>query len=127
MLRHPPTNNEHTAALFIAHGFHEVFMRRLNIAYRERAEVLQQALRKHLPQATFRPAGGGSALWVELAAGVDTQQLAIRALEQGVMLEPGAVFFGGARPPACTMRLGYSSIETGQIEPGIARLASLLR
>ena len=127
MLRHPPTNNEHTAALFIAHGFHEVFMRRLNIAYRERAEVLQQALRKHLPQATFSSAGGGSALWVELAAGVDTQQLATRALEEGVMLEPGAVFFGGARPPANTMRLGYSSIEAGQIEPGIARLATLLR
>ena len=126
MLRHPPTNNEHTAALFIAHGFHEVFMRRLNIAYRERAEVLQHALRKHLPQATFRSAGGGSALWVELAAGVDTQLLAVRALEQGVMLEPGAVFFGGARPPVNTMRLGYSSIEAGLIEPGIARLATLL-
>ena len=127
MLRHPATNNEHTAARFIAHGFHEVFVRRLNTAYRERANVMQQALRSFLPQAQFRQAQGGSALWVELPAGVDTQQLAAKALVQGIIIEPGAVFFAGLRPPARTMRLGYSSIAADRIAPGIAKLAGLLQ
>jgi len=127
MLRHPATNNAHTAALFIAHGFHEAFMRRLNAAYRERAQVLQEALNKHLPQAKFRPAQGGSALWVELPKGLDTQHLARKCLAQGIVIEPGAVFFASDRPPAGTMRLGYSSIDADRIAPGISRLAALIR
>ena len=95
-------------------------------AHRERATVLQQAPRTFLPQAQFRQAQGGSALWVELPASVATQQLAAKALPQGIVIEPGAVFFAGLRPPARTMRLGYSSIAADRIAPGIAKLAGLL-
>lgn len=126
MLRHPATNNEHTAALFIAHGFHETFMRRLNAAYRERAEILQQSLRTHLPQARFGHALGGSALWLELPEATDTRDLAQRALQQGIVIEPGAVFFGGPKPPAHFMRLGYSSIAASRIPQGVAALAGLI-
>lgn len=127
MLRHPATNNEHTAALFIGHGFHETFMRRLNIAYRERAQVLQQSLDTYLPQAQYRHALGGSALWVALPAGNDTRELAQRALERGIVIEPGAVFFGTARAPAHHMRLGYSSIASDRIAKGVSELAELVR
>ncbi len=127
MLRHPPTNNAHTAALFIAHGFHEVFVRRLNAAYRERADILQQSLHRFLPQVQFRQAQGGSALWVELPVGIDSQVLAQSCLAQGIVIEPGAVFFAGARAPCRFVRLGYSSIAADRIAPGIARLADLLR
>jgi len=127
MLRHPATNNEHTAALFIAHGFHEAFMRRLNTAYRERARMLQQALDTFLPQARYHHAQGGSALWVALPDGNDTRELAQRALERGIVIEPGAVFFNSARPPAHYMRLGYSSIAVDHIAQGISELAALVR
>ncbi len=126
MLRHPATNNEHTAARFIAHGFHETFMRRLNAAYRERADILQQALDKHLPQAHYRHAMGGSALWVALPERADTLELAQRALQQGIVIEPGAVFFGGPKPPSHHMRLGYSSIAASRIAQGVAELAELI-
>jgi GntR family transcriptional regulator/MocR family aminotransferase len=126
MLRHPPTNNEHTAAEFIAHGFHEAYVRRLNLAYRERAQRLREALRRHAPQLRFIDAHGGSALWVRAPCGVDTRELAARALEQGVVIEPGDVFFGGSRPPRNFMRLGYSSIPSERIDEGTRRLARLL-
>ncbi len=127
MLRHPPSNNEHTAARFIAHGFHEAFVRRLNIAYRERSAALRQALARHLPSARAFPAGGGSALWLALAAGRDTRALAARALKKGIVVEPGDVFFAGASPPRHFLRMGYSSIEADRIDEGVAILAALLR
>ncbi len=122
MLRHPPTNNEHTAALFIAHGYHERFVQRLNSAYRERAAALHQALARELPAFRARPAEGGSALWVGAPAGVDTRALAARALEHGVVVEPGDVFFAAARPPGSWLRLGYSSIPVERIAPGVRAL-----
>ncbi len=124
-LRHPPTNNEHTAALFIAHGFHESFVRRLNIAYRERAAALRQSLALHWPDAQARPALGGSALWVALAAHQNTRALAQRAASHGIVIEPGDVFFAKAAAPRHFMRLGYSSIPVSRIDAGIAQLAAL--
>ena len=126
ILRHVPANNAHTAARFIAHGHHEAFVRRLNLAYRERAGVLRDALARHAPSLRCAPAHGGSALWVTAPASIDTRELAQRALEQGIVIEPGDVFFSGARTPRRYMRLGYSSIPPDRIEPGIRRLARLM-
>ena len=126
MLRHPPTNNGHCAAEFIAHGFHEAYVRRLNVAYSERARALQDALRRHAPGLRFTEARGGSALWVQAPRGVDTRELASRALAQGIVIEPGEVFFAGSRPPRNFVRLGYSSIPTERIDEGVRRLAGML-
>ncbi len=127
MMRHPASNNEHTAARFIAHGFHEAFVRKLNIAYRERSAGLLASLARHLPAARARPAGGGSALWLSLPAARDTRVLAGKALQQGIVIEPGDVFFANPSPPRNFLRLGYSSIESSRIDEGVARLAALLR
>jgi GntR family transcriptional regulator/MocR family aminotransferase len=125
MVRHPPTNNEHTAARFIKHGFHESFVRKLNLAYRQRADLMKAALTRELPAARWSEAAGGSALWVRLPRGADTRLLARRALAEGIVIEPGDVFFHreGSR---AQMRLGYSSIPPDRIGPGIARLARLV-
>lgn len=125
MIRHPPTNNEHTAARFIKHGFHESFVRRLNLAYRERAEVMKSALARDLPGARWSEAAGGSALWVRLPRGVDTRILASRALSEGIVIEPGDVFFQRQATRA-QMRLGYSSIPADRIGVGIAVLSRLV-
>lgn len=125
MVRHPPTNNEHTAARFIKHGFHESFVRRLNLAYRERADVMKSALAREMPSARWSEAAGGSALWVRLPRGVDTRILAGRALSKGIVVEPGDVFFQRDATRA-HMRLGYSSIPSARIGAGIALLAKLV-
>lgn len=127
MLRHPPTNNEHAAALFIAHGFHETFMRRLNVAYRARSQALRDALQRHVPGCKLAHAEGGSALWVEMPRTVDTRALATAALARGVVVEPGGVFFASSRPPRHFMRMGYSSIPVERIDEGVRQLAACLR
>ena len=68
----------------------------------------------------------GSAIWLEGPADIDTAELAMRARERGVLLEPGHVFFGSEKKPDNFMRAGISSIPLQKIEPGIKQLASVV-
>lgn len=123
VMRHVPTNNQMVAASFIAHGHQEALVRRLNVAYRERAQVLRTALQQHAPTVQAVPAQGGSALWLNAGSGVDTRELAERLYRQGVVVEPGDVFFAGTRVPRHFMRIGYSSIAADRIEAGVRLIA----
>jgi GntR family transcriptional regulator/MocR family aminotransferase len=126
MIRHVPTNNQQAAASFIAHGHQEAFVRRLNLAYRERARVLRQALEAHAPALCPVSAQGGSALWTTASRHIDTRELAQRLYGQGVVVEPGDVFFAAARAPRHHLRIGYSSIPVDRIEAGVRLIAQAL-
>ena len=126
MMRHVATNNQQAAASFIAHGHQEAFVRRLNLAYRERARVLRQALELQAPSLRPVSAQGGSALWTTAPAGVDTRELAQRLYRRGVVVEPGDVFFAGTRAPRRHLRIGYSSIPVDRIEAGVRLIADAL-
>ncbi len=123
MMRHVPTNNQQVAASFIAHGHQEAFVRRLNLAYRERAERLRTALAQYAPRLVAAVAQGGSALWVSAGKDTDTRELAARLYRQGVVVEPGDVFFAGTRQPRHHLRIGYSSIPAERIEAGVRVIA----
>jgi GntR family transcriptional regulator/MocR family aminotransferase len=122
MLRHPAANNERSAGLFLAMGYHDALLRRLRQAYAERAQVMAHALREHLPGVSFATVPGASSYWLRFDSGVDTRLLASGALERGVLIEPGDVFFADAAPRPYA-RLGFAAIATERIEPGIAALA----
>ena len=127
MMRHVATNNQQAAASFIAHGFHEAYVRRLNLAYRERARVLTAALAQYAPQLQTSAARGGSALWVQGPQDLDTSVLAEKLLKQGVVVEPGAVFYVDPLPVCNAMRIGYSSIAVDRIEDGVRIMARELK
>jgi len=126
MIRHVPTNNQCAAANFIARGHHDAFMRRLNLAYRKRSEILQDSLAKHAPALNMMRVNGGSALWVNGPEDLDTRELANLLLQKGVVIEPGDVFFSGKKRPKNHMRIGYSSISPDDIEQGIRILGAHL-
>jgi len=126
MTRHVSTNNQQAAASFIAHGYQEAYVRRLNAAYRERARALHQALATHAPMLAPVAAQGGSALWVTGPETLDTGQLALQLYAQGVVVEPGEVFYAASKPPTNKLRIGYSSIATDQIEAGVRLLGAEL-
>lgn len=126
MIRHPATNNEHAAALFVRHGFHEAYLRKLNHTYAERAGVLRASLTRHIPQAAHVRATGGSALWVRLPQEIDTGILAREVLRHGIVIEPGEIFFSGRRRPRNYLRMGYSSIGIDHIDQGVRLLADLV-
>ncbi|RMF00966.1 MAG: aminotransferase class I/II-fold pyridoxal phosphate-dependent enzyme, partial [Alphaproteobacteria bacterium] len=126
MVRHAPNNNQRTVALFLALGHHDALIQRLRRAYRTRWEEMGRALEAHLPNSSRMPTFGGSAYWVCGPEGLDADRLAEAALAEGVIIEPGRVFFAAEPAPANYFRLGFSSIEASRIEPGIRLLAQLI-
>lgn len=128
MLRHPAANNERSVALFLAMGYHDALLRRLRQTYAERAQIVATALTRHLPYVAFRTVAGASSFWLKFPDGVDTRALAAAAERNGVLIEPGDVFFAadsvGKSAPRNYARLGFASIATERIEPGLATLAA---
>ena len=126
MLRHPAANNQRAVALFLARGYHDSLIRSLVTAYRQRAQAMAAALQTYLPNSSTAPSFGGSSFWVRGPEGLDARELAQLAAAEGILIEPGDIFYMQESPPLNCFRLGYSSIETEKIEPGIRRLAELI-
>ena len=55
---------------------------------------------------------------------MDGRALAVAAQDKGVLIETGDIFFKSDEPPSNFLRLGFSSIPSERIEPGIAALAA---
>lgn len=127
MLRHPPANNQRSAALFLAMGYHDALLRRLRQACAERGALIVAALERHLPDVAVSTSPGASSCWLRFPDGADTRALAVAAERAGVLIEPGDVFFAGDRPPRQYARLGFASIATDRIAAGIAALAGAFR
>jgi GntR family transcriptional regulator/MocR family aminotransferase len=127
MLRHPPSNNQRAAALFLGLGHYKSHLRRVTQALGERARLLERALQRHLPEFRRMRGGGASSYWLEARSGFDCNVLAIEAEKRGVLIEPGDIFFAGDPPPRNFLRLGFASISRERIESGIAALAQAAR
>ncbi|MEI6573377.1 MAG: PLP-dependent aminotransferase family protein [Alphaproteobacteria bacterium] len=127
MLRHPPSNNQRAAALFLGLGHYKAHMRRLGAALNKRGEILREALQKHLPEFRVKLGPGFSSCWLEGRAELDATKRVAQAEKKGVLVEAGDIFFIQDHPPKNFVRLGFASIPLERIEPGIAALADAYR
>ena len=129
MFRHPPGNNQRVVALFLALGHHDALINRLHKAYQARWQTMGSALEEHFPGWAKWPGFGGTSFWVEGPPQLDTNKLQVDALDDGVVIESGQVFW--ANPQAEEngrtnyFRLGFSSIPEERIAPGLERLREL--
>lgn len=126
MLRHPPANNQRAVALFLARGHHDSLVRRLSHAYKDRWQVMGDALGRYLPDSTRAPVFGGTSYWVKGPDWLDTRTLQRQAAAHGVLIEPGDVHFLAHPASRRYFRLGFSSIPVDRIEPGIRKLTDLI-
>jgi GntR family transcriptional regulator / MocR family aminotransferase len=127
MLRHPPSNNQRAAALFLGLGHYKSHLRRVTHALSERAEIVETALERHLPGWCRLRGAGASSYWLEGPSSLDCHALAQEAEKRGVLIEPGDVFFMGEAPPRNFLRLGFASIARERIAAGIAALGQAAR
>ena len=92
--------------------------------YRSKCTRMLAALERSMPpSARWTTPQGGFFSWLTLP-GVDASELARRAVEQGVAVVPGMLFFADGRG-ADSLRLSFSLVDAHQIDDGIARLASV--
>jgi GntR family transcriptional regulator/MocR family aminotransferase len=126
MVRHPPANNQRIVALFLSMGHHDSLIHRLSQTYKDRWQVMGEALNTHLPESSRIPSFGGTSYWVEGHARLDTRKLKEQARSEGILIESGDICFMQDNPPQNFIRLGFSAISAAQIEPGIKKLARLI-
>ncbi len=126
MLRHPPGNNQRAIAIFLSLGHHDALLGRLHRVYRERWQIMGDALQTHLPGWSRSPSFGGTSFWLEGPKAFDANRLAREALNDGIVIEPGDIFFAGDNPPRNYFRLGFSAIRTERIAEGIEKLAAII-
>lgn len=127
VLRHPPGLLQRTAAYFLSLGHYDALIRRMGKALMKRRNIMDAALRRHGLTISGQGVYGGSSFWMQAPAGCDTEALAKRLQTQDVLIEPGRTFFSPEAAEANYFRLAYSSIPTGRIEEGVARIAEAIR
>lgn len=126
--RHPPTPIQHQMAHFLAQGYYDRYLHCYRKDSLERWQLMNDALNRWLPECQ-RVAGSehANAFWLEMPPNIDINQLAWRAAQSGVLIEPGQAHFWGDPAPDNYLRLGFHSIEIERIEEGIQRLAAAFR
>lgn len=127
MIRHPSSFIQRSLSLFISLGYNDAHLKRLAQAQKERGAIVLEALARHAPQCTVAPMSGGGSCWVQLPDHVPATELAERAAERGVLIEPGDVFFQSEQPAGHFFRLGFQSINARVIDEGIVTLAGVIK
>ena len=114
-------------ASFLAEGHYAEQLQRARAFYRERRDVLLNALDRDLASlASYtRPAGGGN-VWVTLDQGCDDSRLYHDAVAAGVSFVPGSTMLVG-RQQAPHLRLSFGLLDAESIREGVRRLAAVVR
>ena len=83
-------------------GFLDQHVKLIRGVYRERRDVMLQALKEFFPpEVTWTRPQGGLFLWVTLPEGMDSQSLFTSALAENVAFVPGDSFYAGNGPESC--------------------------
>lgn len=127
---HTSTFAQATAAQYLQAGHMPATLAKVRKVYASRAKAMMDALRSELGDAVaFTEPQGGLFLWVRLTGKggklADANELAKRAIEQGVAFVPGAPFFS-QKPDVSTLRLSFATADEDKIREGVARLAKAL-
>jgi 2-aminoadipate transaminase len=94
--------------------------------YRERCDVLLEALRTELPAGcSWSTPTGGFFVWLQLPEGLDSGEMLAKAIGARVAYVPGRAFFADGTG-AGAMRLSFCYPQPAQIREGVRRLAEVL-
>ena len=126
MVRHPPVNNQRSVALFLQRGYFDRYIAKLTSIYKQRCEVMHEALERHFPGASAKPEYGGAIVWLRLPEEADAGILRELVEPEGVFFETGGFTFSDERNNRNHIRLGYSVIEKSLISEGIDKIAKMV-
>jgi len=108
-------------------NFLDEHVKKIRNVYRERRDVMLEALARHFPpEVKWTHPKGGLFLWVTLPEGMNANELFQEALKQNVAFVPGDSFFapnGQIGEGKRHFRLNFSNARPDQIREGIRRLS----
>ena len=122
---HTATFNQMVAYEVAKDGFLDQHVKHIRQVYRERRDVMLQALQEFFPsEVTWTHPKGGLFLWVTMPEGTDCRLLFRTALAENVAFVPGDCFYGNETSEGCChMRLNFSHSQPEEIREGIRRLS----
>ena len=117
-VRHPPSIVQETAAVFLAHGYHDVHLNKLREIYSQRWHIMREGIEEHLPMFSRGHATGGTSFWLTGPENFDAGEFAQRLQKRGVLIEPGHIFYHDGYPKN-SFRIGFPSVATDKINLGL--------
>jgi len=110
------------AARYLTDGCLEAHLPAIIATYRERCEIMLDALRRAFGESLSLIAPeGGMFIWASWNDGTDATALLHEAVRQNVMYVPGAAFYA-QDADAARLRLSFANAQPGEIIEGVARL-----
>ncbi len=107
-------------------GFVDDHVEQVKAFYKERRDVMLEALEEHFPrEARFTHPSGGLFVWAELPRHVDTRELLVDAVQDRVAFVPGQGFHPD-NTGTNTMRLNFSNVPPEQLREGVRRLGTAI-
>jgi GntR family transcriptional regulator/MocR family aminotransferase len=125
-VRHASGHVQRAMALLIGSGQYHRTVRKRRSTLARRWEILHHALNANLPWSVDSPPGGVS-IWVRGPAGLDCTEVTLKALDRGVVVERGDIYFRDPDANRNHLRLGFAALPLEAIEPGVAILGDLIR
>jgi 2-aminoadipate transaminase len=96
--------------------------------YRERRDVMLQALKDEFPpEVTWTYPHGGLFLWITMPEGTNCEEMLKAAVRENVAFVPGDCFYPREGDGLNNMRLNFSNATPEQIREGIRRLAKVVK
>jgi 2-aminoadipate transaminase len=111
---------------YVRRGWIDEQVAESRVLYERKCKRMLAALERAMPAGSHwtRPRGGFFS-WVTLPDDGDAADLARRAVEQGVGIVPGSLFFPDGRGRD-NVRLSFSMVDESLIDLGVERLAALV-
>ena len=112
---------------FAKRGLLAKHIKRVKKAYAQRRDAMLESLEKHFPdEARWSRPEGGMSVWVTLPDFLNSNQLLLQAVENGVTFISGDHFYASS-PQQNLMRLSFTMAGPQSIEEGVKRLGNLMK
>lgn len=110
---------------FLSGGGYGAYLDGLRAELRRRRDSALAALEQHFSDlARWNTPGGGFYIWLTLERPVPLEKLFARAVQAGILLNPGDLYEFGR---SSSLRLSYAYTDCGEFARAAARLAQLVR
>jgi 2-aminoadipate transaminase len=130
---HTPSLNQRILYELLASDFIPKHTPSIRALYKEKLETMQAALTREFggelaKSVTWNKPIGGMFLWVTLPTHMKSQELLLKAVDQGIAFVPGAAFYANENEAEHNkLRLSFVTASLEQINTGIAILAKVIK
>ncbi|MGX1770838.1 aminotransferase-like domain-containing protein [Nocardia brasiliensis] len=120
------TFNQAIAAAFLCSAEGAAHVTRAIENYGAKLAILTAALHRYMPPGfSWTEPEGGMFVWVEGPTDFDADRMIRPALDAGIALLPGSMFYASDNPPRNGTRLSFANVPSVEIDRGVRILAEL--